>query len=184
MGLTVCMQLGTPGPWSRHPWGISGASLTTAWSSFPALRFNSSGHHVQLCGSQAPYTPSCPQPALFSTSTFEGFLRASSALEQVFRACSLGYWLSPPAGTQSRAWHRAGAKQTSVGGMTLDGETNSTQSPQVHIPLLLLVLTWWWQGTPAVGGGRGRADPPPLGGLTGSELKTRQDRPIPCEAPV
>lgn len=36
-----------------------------------------------------------------------------------------------------------------------------------------------------MGGGRSRADHPPLGGLAGPELvKTGQDRPSPCEAPV
>lgn len=178
MGLTVCMQLGTPGPWSRHPWGISGASLTAAWSSSLACAsFSSPGHHVQLRGSRAPYAPRCPQPALFSTSTFEGFLRVSSALEQAFRAGSLGDWLSPPAGTQSRAWHRAGAQQTSVGGMTLDGETNSTQSPQVRIPLLLLVHTWWWQGTRAVGG-QGRPSSPGWPDWVRAEDQAGQTNPL------
>lgn len=86
--------------------------------------------------------------------------------------------------TQSTAWHRAGAQQTSVGGMTLHGETKKHSVPKMHRHLLLLVLAQWWQGTRAVGGGRGRADPPPLSGLAGPELvKTRQDRPRPCEVP-
>lgn len=137
-----CLHVaGHTGPWHRHPWGISGASLTKAWSSFPALPFNLSGHHMQFCSSQAPCTPSFPQPALLSSS-------ASSALGQAFVLAHLvtvclhpqAHLPGPPlCSTQSRAWHRVCAEQRSVGGMTLDGETNSIRSPQVHIPLLLVL---------------------------------------------
>lgn len=94
--------------------------------------------HAVLCP-PGPPALHLPQPGLFSTSAGGGFLRASSALGQAFRDCSLVYCLSPPrqairlalhrADMQSRAWHGAGAQQTSAGGMTLVGR-QTTLGPQ------------------------------------------------------
>lgn len=66
----------------------------------------------------------------------------------------------------------------------MGGQTN-TWSPQSCLPLLLQFSSGRRWGAPAVGGGRGEADPLPLGGVAGSNLvKTRQDRQRPCEAPM
>lgn len=171
------------GPWSRPP----GAFLTTAWSGFPAPPFSPSGPHMQFRGSQAPCSPARHPPG-FPQSLI---CLLTSRPAHVFTG-------RPPSGPvrlaahhatrraeQSRAWHGAGALQTSVRGVTLDGETNDTRSPKCTFPSCYGFSPGGGQGTLAVGGGRGRADPPTLGGLGGPELvKTRRDRPRPCKAPV
>lgn len=115
-----------------------------------------------------------------------GFLQSLTCLltsgpVHVFTGClHPAAWSARPSTTpraeQGRAWH-GWVLCRHLSGVTLDGETSNTQPPpQVHLPLLLRVLTWWGQGTLAVGGERGRAGPPPLGGLGRPELvKTRRD---------
>lgn len=130
---------------------------------------------MQFCGSQAP---SCPQPGLFSTVGFPQSLICTGTGLLCLLTCLLAVPRQPrlsgppPAGTQSRAWHGVGALQTSVRGMTIDGGTNECTVPP-HVPSPPSAATHLaGAGCPrlngvcvlalALGGGKGRADPPPL----------------------
>lgn len=83
VGLTARMWLGT--------WGLRadtfGAFLrATAWSSTPHHSPHPIRTSCKALWQPGLLNPSCPQPGFFSLSACRGFLRASSALAQAFRA--------------------------------------------------------------------------------------------------
>lgn len=119
--------------------------------------FSPPGPPMQFCGCQVP---GCPQPGLFSTA---GFPQSPICWDRLFvpahlftgclhsgQPCLPGY---PLAGTQTGVSHGAGVLQTSVRGMTIDGETNICAVP--HMCFLWLLpparqissmgsVSWWW----------------------------------------
>ena len=172
------------GAWSRHSWGICGlCQVKVSHPTLPPIR-----PPQAVLWQTGPCTPGCPRRSHFGRSACASSLRASSPQGQAFNARSLVYCSFHPWGPllcryaeqskQSIAWHGASVCKHLFDRCWYDKHRVPPTGPsppaadshlaEAGCPKLCGICV----GTLAVGGGRVRAEAPPLRGLSGLDQDT------------